>query len=100
MIRFIVETVSSNRDLYGNCYHFAQVTSTKTGKSLRIDSVGGESNASALVRRTLDLGWDDLFSTSQYLPKREWQRRANHGSTKLYEHNVTAKMLRALNRKG
>ena len=49
MIRLIVETVSSLADINGNRYHFATVTSTKTGKYLNLDSVGGDSNAHYLI---------------------------------------------------
>ena len=34
MIKYIVHTTSSYNDYYGNTYHFARITSTKTGKSL------------------------------------------------------------------
>jgi hypothetical protein len=33
-IDYIVETVSSKRDVNGNCYHVATITSTRTGASL------------------------------------------------------------------
>ena len=100
MIKYIIHTDTSATDINGNRYHFARVTSTRTGKSLVIDSVGGDSNAPALVHRALNLDWSELHYTNSTHRKRDWQRMRNFATRgNLYEHDVTAKMLRALNRK-
>ena len=99
MIKYIIDTISSLRDVNGNCYHFARITSTKTGHSLVIDSVGGDSNAPALVRRLLDLDFSQIHNTNTYEAKRDWQRMSKFASSGLYEHDVTATMLCRLNRK-
>ncbi len=99
MIKYIIDTVSSLRDINGNCYHFARITSTKTGHSLVIDSVGGDNNANYLVMRLLKLDYSQIHYTNTWEAKRDWQRMSKFASSGLYEHTVTAKMLRALNRK-
>ncbi len=99
MIKYIIDTVSSLRDVNGNCYHFARITSTKTGNSLVIDSVGGESNAPSLVRSKLDLDFSEIHYTNTWESKRDWQRMSKFASSGLYEHDITATMLRRLNRK-
>ena len=98
MIKYIIDTVSSLRDVNGNCYHFARITSTKTGNSLVIDQVGGESNIRALVMKKLNLDFSQIHYTNSWEGKRDWQRVSKFASQGLYEHTTTAKMLRALNR--
>jgi hypothetical protein len=99
MIRFIVKTVSSRTDVNGNRYHFATITSTKTGKYINLDSVGGDSNAHGLVRKLLDTDWEEIYSTNQSEMVRDWQRMNKWHKDGLYEHQVTAVMLRKLERK-
>ena len=101
MIRFIVETVSSKTDINGNRYHFATVTSTKTGKTLNLASVGGDSNAVRLVKSKLDLDWSEIHSTNQTEMIRDWNRMNSFDYRKeaLYEHQVDATMLKRLERK-
>jgi hypothetical protein len=102
MIKYIVETTSSLRDYNGNCYHFARITSTKTKKSLVISSVGGSSNATGLLfRLKLANDWSELYSTEKWEANRDWQRLNKYASESkpVYEHDVTATMIRRLNRK-
>ena len=102
MIKYIVETTSSYSDLNGNTYHFARITSTKTKRSLLIDSVHGSSNAVGLLFRLKVINdWSEVYDVQKWEKKREWQRLAKFASpdAKIYEHEVTAKMIRALNRK-
>lgn len=95
MIRFLIETTSSKSDMYGNRYHFATITSTKTGLDLRVKSIGGESNARALVRKNTDAEWSEIHATESTLPIREFNRAAKfheNGATvrpALYEHQIT-----------
>lgn len=104
MIRYIVETISSERDVYGNRYHFARVTSTKTGHSLVIDGVGGDRNAPITVSQLLDLYGGQVWETQSHLPIRDWQRHRKYATTGEYvavysEGSLTATDLRRLNRK-
>ena len=107
MIKYIVQTTTSVRDYNGNCYHFARITSTKTGKSIVIDGIGGDDNAAALLLRTPDdgtkpvaAGWHEIHSFQAWARKRDWQRMSKiRMAGKVFEHEVTPKMLRALNRK-
>lgn len=92
MIRFLVDTTSSLTDTNGNRYHFATVTSTKSGKSLRVLSVGGDSNARALVSKHTGADWSEIHSTQCDMKIRDFQRARNFhddGSGK-YEHQFTA----------
>ena len=117
MIKYIIHTTSSYNDYYGNTYHFARITSTKTGKSLVIKQIGGKDNAAHLLLRRNDWGssvenpngkplvndWREIYSAQQWEKKREWQRlekfaQGSDGS-KVYEHEVTPTMIRRLNRK-
>ena len=104
-IKWIVHTTTSERDYNGNCYHFARITSTKTGKSIVIDHVGGERNAVGLLFRTPEDGakpvandWSEIYDHQTVIGKRDWQRMNKFANGKIYEHDVTPKMLRALAR--
>ena len=96
MIRFIIHTVSSERDIYGNRWHFARVTSTRTGKELafRTESPG---NARVHVTQTTPLAYEEVYCIEETLPKRRWNEAVR--GVELYEHNITADMLRALEKK-
>ena len=109
MIKYIVHTTSSYNDYYGNTYHFARITSTKTGKHLVIKQIGGRDNAAHLLFRSNDNSkplvndWREIYSVQQWEKKREWQRlekfaQGTYG-VRVYEHEVTATMIRRLNRK-
>ena len=101
MIKYIVETTSSYSDLNGNTYHFARITSTKTKRSLVIDGVGGSSNATALLfHLKVTSDWGEIYDVQKWEKKREWQRLAKFARpSAIYVGNVTAKMIRGLNRK-
>jgi hypothetical protein len=49
----IVDVTSSNLDMYGNCYHIAEVTNTITGET-KTFVTDAPSNASSLVKNTLE----------------------------------------------
>jgi len=96
-IRFICTTVSSARDLNGNCYHFGRIISTKTGRALVVGHLGGESNLAHLLRSKLKVDWSALHSETSTLPKRQWQRMfKNVEGDSNFEHEVTRKMLSEL----
>jgi|TARA_R110002167_G_C12246365_1_gene611453 hypothetical protein len=100
MIKYIIETTSCYSDLNGNTYHFARITSTKTKNSLVLD-VGSASNAEGLLfRLKVTNDWSEIYVVQTWYKTREWQRLAKFAKQPaVYEGNVTAKMVRALNRK-
>ena len=109
MIKYIVHTTSSHNDYYGNSYHFAQITSTKTGKSLVVNSVASPGNAAHLLLRRngdskpLVSDWSEMYAVHRWEKKQEWIRLAHHtkgfDGDQHYEADVTATMIRRLNRK-
>ena len=96
-IRFMVETVTSKCDAYGSCYHYATITSTKTGKALRITNTGGESNASGLTQRAVD-GWEGIRTNQSLIPIRQWNRanRVHKDMGAIYMHEAKPEMILAL----
>lgn len=95
MIRFIVDTVSSLPDVYGNRYHFATITSVRTGKTLKLKSVGGDSNARGFVRNVAD--WSEMHYTNSDERIRQFNRAAKvHANGAFYEHEVSDADLLAL----
>jgi len=109
MIKYIVQTTSSYSDINGNTYHFAKITSTKTKHSVVISDIGGiGAGPGLLFRLKLVNDWSEIYSVQIWEKPREWQRLLRFakgidgsfdGSGQVYEHNVTAKMIRRLNRK-
>jgi len=109
-IKWIVKTTSSYSDLNGNTYHFAQITRTSTGKTLAVQSVGGESNAAGLLVHSTNDGtkppakYPELYTVQVWEKRKEWQRllkfaRGYDGTNStmpVYEHQATPAMLRAL----
>lgn len=96
MIRFIVETFSSAFDLSGNRSHCATVTSTATGKHLMLRDLGGVRNALGLVRQLTGAEYDAIYSTeSEGIPRRQFAQYP-HQKTGVYEHLLTADMLKQL----
>lgn len=92
-IRFIVETISSERDRSGNCYHWSRITSTLTGKSFRFHA-DGRGNAATLVHKMTGCEYDAIRFISINLPKRQWKHSQDR--IKLYEHQVTAEHVLSL----
>ena len=101
MIKYIVETTSTWHATNGYSSSFARITSTKSGKSLVIDDVGGRSNAAGLlVRLGVAANWSEIYDTQTYEDSvRSFNRQAKYASQGLYENTVTAAMIRKLNRK-
>ena len=65
MIRFLIDTTVKARDVHGNCYNFSKITSTKTGKSLFVDSGWGSDggNIKSKVKRAANLDFSELSYT-------------------------------------
>jgi hypothetical protein len=83
-IRFIVETVTSAPDASGNSYHFARITSTATGKYLRLET-GGVNNALSFVNGICD--GEQIYCANLTLPKKQWSAQARRVDR--YEHTTT-----------
>ena len=89
-IKYIVDTVTSARDVSGNRYHLAIITSTATGKFMPIVSVGGDQNAAHLVREITGADWPEIHTTNTTIAKREFKRLNDHHRSKgaKYEHQI------------
>ena len=107
MIKYIIHTISSYNDYYGNSYHFSRITSTKTGKSLVVD-VSSVSNVQHLLFRRNENSKPivtnprEIYSVQSWEKKREWERKRKSAGKfvrRYYEGDVTATMNRRLNRK-
>lgn len=98
MIKYIVETFSSDFDRNGNRSHCATITSTATGRSLFLRDVGGVRNATGLVRQLTNEDYDAIYSAESEAIPRGLFRKYRHHVTGVYEHQLTAEMLDALNR--
>ena len=96
MIRYIIHVISSKPDIYGNRWHYARVTSTKTGKELTFRTEA-PSNARAHVNATVPVSHSETYYIESELAKRYWNEAVK--GVELYEHHITADMLRALERK-
>lgn len=94
-IRFLVDTVSSARDINGNRYHWARITSTVTGRSLAILETSATNPETYANRACALLGvdsWPAVHSShTEDVPKREWA----HGrpADGVYDHLVTPQMI-------
>jgi len=71
MIKLLVHTITSKRDMNGNCYHSATFTSTVSGSSFNMPDTGGENNATHFARKA-GLNWDEISSTQATLPIRQY----------------------------
>ncbi|KKM74879.1 hypothetical protein LCGC14_1395970 [marine sediment metagenome] len=97
MIRFLIDTTVAKRDLYGNCYSYSIVTSTKTGASLAIDSgaMSNGGNVTALLRNA-GLEWSSIHYSESMLPIRRFNAARKVLQNPLYEHLVTGEIILAL----
>ena len=103
-IRFVIETISSERDFYGNCYHYSRIVSTKTGREIWFVS-NGAGNARCLLRNRSDsqylqgigLNWDEFLEVEKTIPKRK--HSAVSDTILNYESEITPSMIRSLERK-
>lgn len=71
MIRFIVDTVSSEFDRNGNRSHFARITSTKTGRGVCLES-DGVNNAVHVLRKA-GIEWAEIHATDCTIPRKDWR---------------------------
>lgn len=71
MIKAILESLYSKRDIYGNCYWAFRFTDVPTGKQVTGTVSGGESNISAIVRE-MGLTWEQVHYSMQEIPIRQF----------------------------
>lgn len=99
-VRFIVHTVSSRPDSFGNRSHWARITSTISGRSMLVCNVGGEENVRIEAQRALaSIGAEDnypaVINHTTEVPMRQWKGGLEN-STAVYESQLTAELLLAL----
>ena len=75
MIRFLIDTTVSKRDISGNCYHYSIVTSTSTGQSVTIRAGWGSDggNIKAALHKA-GIEWEEMRYTERTLPIRQWNK--------------------------
>lgn len=75
MIKVVVCTYTSERDVYGNCYHFARFYNTaKSRHESIVMEVGSASNALHIAYELADDDYESLLEFTTLLPKRQWQQ--------------------------
>ena len=72
MIKIILQVASSNRDMYGNCYHYCIVTRTCDGATLS-GTVDADSNPVGCLRNA-GFAWAELSDNRNEIPIREYNR--------------------------
>lgn len=100
-VRFIVAVTSSATGRGGNRYHFATITSAKTGKQLKLRDINGPSAPRFLLSRLLgrgaDINYPAIVTMECTIGVRQWnQWSKQHGTGAHYEHDVTLAMLEAI----
>jgi hypothetical protein len=96
-IRFIVHTVTSRRDKYGNCRIYALVTSVKSARTLVVSTL--RHSIAFLIRELLDGYTWRLYEFSTTLGMREWKERFEAHKTiegVVRDDSLTAEMLETL----
>ena len=92
MIKFIIIKSNSKRDRNGNVYTYSTITSTKTGKSIKVWE-----DASLKVKELLSLSWDEIYTVERsYIPKRQFN--FFYDRLEISAFDLTAEMLEELER--
>lgn len=73
-IRFILDIYSSKADVYGNRYHVAQLTSTRTGRCVWFRAHSEDNARHAFARALGQRPSEFMHITEQTLPIREFNR--------------------------
>ncbi|KKN03936.1 hypothetical protein LCGC14_1102810 [marine sediment metagenome] len=78
MIKVIVCTYTSERDLNGNCRHFTRFYNTaKSRQEAVVMKTGGENNARHTAYELAGDDYEAMLEFTTVLPKREWWRARN-----------------------
>jgi hypothetical protein len=87
MKRFIIETISSRRDINGNRYHLCIVTDTLNGdRSVKFES-GGDRNGPIIMRRLVK-DWGLIHEQQSELPIRQWNAYRKASGPWMLEHEA------------
>jgi len=97
MIRFIINTTVSKRDMYGNCYNYSTVTSTKTGRRFTVHASYGSSgdNIKSKLRQS-GLEWEEINYSECVIPIREFNRLEKNIVDAVSESDVDKSMIISL----
>ena len=96
-IEMIAHTVSSNRDVNGNCYHSCCFTFTATGERVVVGNIGGL-DGNGLPMRLFD-DHDKTYKANESIPIREYQRHRKFSTEPiLFEHEALPVLQEALKR--
>lgn len=96
MIKYIVHTISSLRDVNGNCYHYAIVTSVKSGISIAISSYGSDNARYDILAANPKLKHENIFCVQSFEAKKEWKRMEKYAKPSYKK--LTIKDLRNLDK--
>ena len=102
MIRFIIRTTVSKRDVSGNCYHADIITSTRTGKSLVLSaSLGSDGGNTKAFLRNMGIDWEEMLYVENMMGIRDFDRRYKNIKTRdilrpVFEHELTKDMIHNL----
>lgn len=85
----IVETITSERDRNGNCYHLAVFYNPAKGRQQCVRmGVGGQSNARHIAYRLAGNDWERTLCFESTVPKSQFKRL--YSDITLYEGDVEA----------
>ncbi len=90
-IKFLVHTVSSERDRNGNCYHFCTITRTSDRSKRTTFTADCHNSGGFLVRQLFGLDWSEVYETEASVSIRCFNLL--HKKVTRYQHNVTKAML-------
>jgi hypothetical protein len=85
MIKLIVDSVHSNRDINGNVYWFSTITPTRD-KSQSITVLIPDRSNTIFAAREAGLEWKEIYSTESSLPIRQWNERARLADYRYIDH--------------
>jgi hypothetical protein len=86
MKRFIIETITSRRDINGNRYHLCIVTDALTDKVIKFES-GGDRNGPIIMRRIVK-DWALIHEQQSELPIRQWNAYRKASGPWMLEHEA------------
>ena len=102
-IRFVIDNINSKRDINGNCYWAARITSTVTNKSIWLLNHGGDRNAEIQIHQLTGYDYPAVKTINREMPIRKYfavyhrqeQLRKEHGSEAgyYYEWELTTEIL-------
>ena len=95
MIRAILHSRYSKRDINGNCYWYSTVTNTENGESVSFHT-HGDGNTRAILRE-LGFDWREMSCTEECMPIRRWNECARCDCKDVYEHDARGLLKKLFN---